>query len=264
MTQDPSLGRLHDGDVERAWSLFVDRHRQLLFAVTRRYATDHDDVMDLFEHVCEQLRANDMARVRRYEERQDGRASFTTWLVVVVRHLAIDWIRARDGRPRPQIPGELNAIGRRIYQRLFIEGMSHRETMERELAESNGRLHIGAYLQELRVVHRVAFASGSKQLQRLRASSPVGSIASEQLASDVFADDVFASEAHRILGEALQSLDADVRLAVQLFVIDGVGAAEIAATVGWPSAKTVYNRVYRALTVIRQSLADRGIGEGDL
>jgi RNA polymerase sigma factor (sigma-70 family) len=205
------------------------------------------------------LRANDMARIRRFDDATPGRASFTTWLVVVVRHLAVDWIRARDGRPRPQIPDELTPTGRRIYRRLFVEGLSHREAMEREAAESGGALHPGAWLHELREVHRVAFIAGTRQLQRMRVSSVSIAIADEQ-----GAEEVYVSDAHRVLGEALQSLEPTVRLAVQLFVIDEVSAADIAKTVGWPSAKTVYNRVYRALAGIRQALVDRGIGAGDL
>lgn len=259
MTLDPCLERLHAGDVEGAWALFVDRHRRLLFAIVRRYATGHDDVMDLFAHVCDQLRKDDMARLRRYDDGQTGRASFTTWLVVVVRHLAVDWLRARDGRPRPHIPEELSPMGRRIYKRLFIDGISHREALERELTESRGQLLIGAWLHELREVHRIAFTSGSRHLQRMRLSSATALLTEERIA-----DGDFESDAQRVLGDALRSLDPEVRLAVQLFVIDGVGAAEIARMIGWPSAKTVYNRVYRAISVIRQVLAEKGIEAGDL
>ncbi len=57
---------------------------------------------------------------------------------------------------------------------------------------------------------------------------------------------------------------ADVRLAVELFVVDGMGAADVARLVGWPDAKTVYNRVSRALKSLRSRLEQEGIGPGDI
>jgi RNA polymerase sigma factor (sigma-70 family) len=56
------------------------------------------------------------------------------------------------------------------------------------------------------------------------------------------------------LAAALSTLPADERLAIQLYVIDELPAAEVARVLGWPSAKTVYNRVGRALKVLRRIL----------
>jgi DNA-directed RNA polymerase specialized sigma24 family protein len=72
-----------------------------------------------------------------------------------------------------------------------------------------------------------------------------------------------AESTHR-LAEALASQPADVRLAVELFVVEGMSAAEVARTVGWPNAKAVYNRVYRALVALRSRLEAEGVGPGDL
>ena len=55
-----------------------------------------------------------------------------------------------------------------------------------------------------------------------------------------------------VLGEVAPRLDAllgdlpaDERLAVRLFVVEDLPAAEVARVVGWPNAKAVYNRVRR-------------------
>ena len=50
-----------------------------------------------------------------------------------------------------------------------------------------------------------------------------------------------------------------ITLAVRLFVVDGLRAAEVALIVGWPHAKAVYNRVERALRAMRAALEDQGI-----
>jgi DNA-directed RNA polymerase specialized sigma24 family protein len=38
----------------------------------------------------------------------------------------------------------------------------------------------------------------------------------------------------------------------------------VASLVGWPNARTVYNRVSRALARIREEFRRKGIGPGDL
>ena len=71
-----------------------------------------------------------------------------------------------------------------------------------------------------------------------------------------------ASEANR--SSARNRCRRDERLAVQLFVVDEMPAAEVARTVGWRNAKAVYNRVYRALGTLGQGLERQGIRRGDL
>jgi len=67
-----------------------------------------------------------------------------------------------------------------------------------------------------------------------------------------------------MLARALEALPADERLAVQLYVVDEMPAEEVARVLGYPNAKTVYNRVYRALGAIRGHLAQAGIRGPDL
>lgn len=188
--------RLREGDTDGAWSLLLARYRRLIFATIRHQTKDPDEVMDAFAHVCEQLRAHDLKRLRRFEPGADSGAAFSTWLVVVVRNLVIDWSRA------------------------------HRAPS-----------HAGPPLE----------VRGAFDL----AAIPDPGMGPEEIA--------IRHDTAQRLDEVLRTLDPDVRLAVQLFVVDEMPAAEIARHVGWPDAKTVYNRVYRALAVVRKGLALRGI-----
>jgi DNA-directed RNA polymerase specialized sigma24 family protein len=77
-------------------------------------------------------------------------------------------------------------------------------------------------------------------------------------------DQSAAVEAREWIARALESLPRDERLAVQLFIVDELSAVEVARAVGWPNAKAVYNRVYRALAALRASLEKEGIRRGDL
>jgi DNA-directed RNA polymerase specialized sigma24 family protein len=66
------------------------------------------------------------------------------------------------------------------------------------------------------------------------------------------------------MAELMAAQPPDVRLAVELFIVEGMTAAEVARLVGWPNAKAVYNRVSRALAHIRAGLEREGTGRGDL
>jgi DNA-directed RNA polymerase specialized sigma24 family protein len=63
---------------------------------------------------------------------------------------------------------------------------------------------------------------------------------------------------------ALNSLEPDDRLAVEMFVVYGMPAAAVARVLQWPNAKAVYNRVYRGLARLRASLMRQGIRREDL
>ena len=98
----PDLRRLLETapprDPEYAWKEFIEGHSRLVLHAVRSVATDHDDAMDAYTYVLEQLRANDFARLRTYVA--DGRSKFTTWLVVVARRLSLDHLRRAYGRVR--------------------------------------------------------------------------------------------------------------------------------------------------------------------
>lgn len=255
---EPTLDRLRAGDLDGAWSTFVDRYRRLIFAQIRRATTEPDDVMDIFAHVCERLRENDLARLRTFAFAPTPRASFATWLVAVVRNLIVDWFRARDGRSRVEPPRSLSPLGRRIYELVFLEHRSHREACELALL-SNGTGATAADVgRALREAHRAALTGAVGTRVRPVAVAPL----TEWVAPSV--DSAAADDAGEALRLAMQALDVETQLVIQLFVVDEMPAADIAHVLRLGNAKTVYNRVYRGLAVVREALARRGIHRGDL
>jgi RNA polymerase sigma factor (sigma-70 family) len=98
----PALSRLlqaaTDDERRLAWQRFVDEHTRLLLHVARSIHPTHDEAMDAYAHLLEQLAADDHRLLRKYGD--DGRSKFTTWLVVVSRRLCLDLYRRRYGRPR--------------------------------------------------------------------------------------------------------------------------------------------------------------------
>jgi len=255
---EPTLDRLRAGDLDGAWSTFVDRYRRLIFAQIRRATTEPDEVMDIFAHVCERLRENDLARLKTFAFEPAPRASFPTWLVAVLRNLIVDWFRARDGRSRAQPPRSLSPLGKRMYELVFLEHRSHREACELALLANGGAgVTAGDCRHALREAHRAAFIGAIGTRARPVAAVPYAEWVAAT--SDASVDD--AGEALRL---AMQTLDAESQLIIQLFVVEEMPAADIANVLRLANAKAVYNRVYRGLALIRVALASRGIHKGDL
>jgi len=249
---------LAGGGSEVAWDLFLDRYRRLIFAAIRHYAQDYDDVMDVFARVCQALHEDDMRRIRSYLDQPEHRARFSTWLVAVVRNLTVDWFRTRDGRRRlPAAAQGLSPLQRRIFEHVFVDHLSHIEAYERIRAGDAPALTFRQYLAELRATY--AAATHGRRGQVLR---ELGGVPLPETDPDVPPDD--AAERREPLERALDALSEEDRVAVQLYVIEELPAREVARVLGLPTAKAAYNRVYRALAVVREQLRRAGLGEGDL
>jgi len=108
------LGHLEPTARDDAWTAFVTANSKLILYVAHSLGGDHDDVMDRYAFVLEQLRRDDFHRLRGYGA--DGRGKFTTWLVVVARRLCLDHRREKYGRMRGEDEGREN--GHRMRGRL--------------------------------------------------------------------------------------------------------------------------------------------------
>jgi RNA polymerase sigma factor (sigma-70 family) len=250
---------LQQGRPEAAWDLFVGRYRRLIFAGIRHYAQDYDDVMDVFARVCEALRENDFTRLRRCATRVDPARPFSTLLVVIVRNLTVDWFRHRNGRPRlSAIAAALSPRQERIFTYVFLEQRSHVEAYELLCARDGRALSFHDFLKELSATYRAATESRRGRLiAGLTIPPPEAPDSAE-------GDPAALTERRAILDAVLDGLSPEDRLAVQLHVVHEMPAEQVARALGFPNAKAVYNRVYRALTALRTRLAERGIREGDL
>ncbi len=112
----PELSRLIDAssapDIEACWADFVQAHSRLLLHTARSVAADADDAMDAYAFMLEQLRKDDCRRLRGFTD--DGRARFTTWLVVVARRLCLDYRRSVYGRRTNEGSPEERSTRRRL------------------------------------------------------------------------------------------------------------------------------------------------------
>lgn len=101
----------HPESRQQAWDAFLAEHSRLLLYVARSYGGGYDAAMDRYAHLLDQLSRDDFRRLRAFAE--DGRSSFTSWLVVVAQRICLDQHRQRYGRSRaPAGPGEPPAADR--------------------------------------------------------------------------------------------------------------------------------------------------------
>jgi RNA polymerase sigma factor (sigma-70 family) len=245
--------KLAAGDAEGAWDEFIARYRRLILATIRRTLGDDDDVVDVFAEVCASLSSDDLARLRRHAE--SGTSRFSTWLVTVVHHRTIDWVRHRDGRPRMRAPAGLSPAQEKIFRHVFDERRSHIEAYELIRQRDEPELTFPDFVKKVAETYRVVERARGKAATHYFVGPPIVSRQTEATAEDT----LIAAESNERLSSVLEILPEDERLAVQLFVIDELSAERVARVVGWPNAKAVYNRVYRSLAVLRKELERRGV-----
>ena len=256
---DDWMAELHRGNSDAAWDLFVARYRRVIFAAIHHYAHDPDDAADIFAWVCEALRTDDLRRLRQYVEQPRQGARVTTWLVTVVRHLTVDWFRHRDGRRHlSRIADALPPVRRRIFELVYIDRHSHVESYELIRGTVAPGLTFAEFLAELRVTHETVTAGRYGHVVRaMSGHSPD----TPQVQAPISGE---TAERRAVLEDAVRSLATSERRAVDLYVIEERPAATVARMLGLPNAKAVYNRVYRALGVLRERLEKAGIRRGDL
>lgn len=112
------------GSVE-SWHAFINRYTGLILSVLRQqlFVEDEDEIQSVYVDVLEALYVN---KLREYK----GKASLSTWLVLVTRGKAVDYIRRKRGRRHiPRGYDQLSPQEQEIFQLHFVEGMSFEEVL---------------------------------------------------------------------------------------------------------------------------------------
>ena len=245
------IDKLQSGRIDDAWDDFITLHRNLIFKAIRHYADGYDDVMDVFAHVCESLREDDLARIRKYLDQPEHTARLTTWLVSVVRNLTVDWFRKRDGRKRPsKIIESLPKLQQEIFELVAKKQLSHREAFETLNASAYPEMTLPEFHESLRELHRALEKPGRGVVYR----ELIGIDLIHELGGAVEEMNRDEDEMVARLAVAMERLSPEDRSAVMLFCVHGMGAKDVAKTLGWPGAKTVYNRVSRSLNRLKVEL----------
>jgi RNA polymerase sigma factor (sigma-70 family) len=101
-----------------AWESFLASHSRLILYVARSVTRGGDEALDAYTWALERLRENDCRRLRGFSE--ESGTLFSTWLVVVVRRLCLDFLRHTRGRPSRN-PGGSGSAERSLLRRRLLE-----------------------------------------------------------------------------------------------------------------------------------------------
>ncbi len=85
---------------DEAWAEFVAAYSDTVLHTCRAVVRDPDAAMDAYLHALDALRQDNCRRLSAYVA--EPNTKFASWLVVVVRRLALDYLRARYGRSRSE------------------------------------------------------------------------------------------------------------------------------------------------------------------
>ncbi len=117
------------------WHAFVDRYSGLIYSVIRRqlFAEDEDEIRGVFTDVLDALYNGKLGE---YE----GRAELSTWLIVISRGKALDYLRKRDGRRKlPLAHDQLTPLEQQVFRLHHVEGLTF-EAVIHTLASAGQRV----------------------------------------------------------------------------------------------------------------------------
>lgn len=251
-------------DYEKAWDEFLREFAPLILQVVHLFERDQDRIDDCFVFVCEQLKRNDLKRIRRFDA--SGAASFPTWLRAVVRNLCIDWHRKRFGRPRLyRSVDRLPELEREIFRCIHMRGLSENETFHtvRALHPSLTRIQLADGLSHIeealnprqawllttshpRLESLSGWSKGSKELGKEKEVASTGRDPEEE-----------ASRRERLaaLRTALNHLPTQQRLLVRLRFEQELSLEQIAQLTQIGSPLKVQRALQKAVAAMREEMA---------
>lgn len=232
-----------------AWSGFLEIYSPLILQVARLLERDEDRTADCFLFACEGLRRNGCRRLRAY--RPGGAASFSTWLRVVVRNLALDWRRSRFGRRVvPAAVTSLEPLERELYLLLNHRGLTVDEALG-ALQTLFPRLQTQDFLDALERLHSDAAPPPRPRLVRSTAAGVEARVAESRPGPEELAA---TRERTERVARALERLPAGERLLVRLRFEADLTLAQVAERAGLGSPQAADRKLRSVLDRLRSSL----------
>jgi RNA polymerase sigma factor (sigma-70 family) len=262
-----SAARPGAANADEAWRAFLAEQAPLILQVVHLFERDADQVQDCFLFVCERLRRDGLRRIRKF--REEGPASFATWLRAVVRRLCLDWRRHRDGRFRlPRAVARLPELEQEVFRSLHLRGLTENEAFHTLKALWPALTREGLSEAARRVAHAVdGRFSWLLLVRRPRllsiSAAPPGADPAETEAGlvDPRADpeaDAAGRERDAALEECVSLLPARERLLVRLRFEQELSLDQVARLAGLSGPSQVERQVRQALDALRDAMAARG------
>lgn len=155
-----------------AWEAFVERFSPVIYSAVRRtlHAPEHndDDILDVAQDVFVRLCKNEYRLLKTYDS---ARASLITWLTLIARSVAIDFLRRRRPElvPLDEMPTDIIAAQAPSPDPLIIppDLLSPRQKLVMHLLYDR-QMEVGAVAEVLGVDVQTVRSTRHKALLKLR------------------------------------------------------------------------------------------------
>ncbi len=260
---DTDLLSLFAVEPKQAWQIFTGKYSELVFSTLQRLGFDYDEAMDRFVYIFEKLSEQNFRRLRTIRH-AGSYGEITPWLVTVVQHLSISWLRSVDGRKRIfKSIANLSKHDQRVFELYYWKGclpsiiveQMNQEGTAIELAEVLGSLErIFSLISEKkrwRLVSNLLKTSRKVSLDAVDSDlgfswQPVDPASTPEEGS-------IENEARARMQHALQTLAPEEQLMVQLRYMEGSSLKQL-SVIFRTTEKVIQERMRSALHVMRQKL----------
>ncbi len=247
-------------DPAGGYRALLDRYSPAMLRMVRRFFRDQDEVMEVYTSVCERLQAQDYAALKRFT----AGSAVMPWLSVVVANAARD--RMRRTRP-PSIPdglrGKLSALEQVAYRYHYRQRMTEEEIAEAasyrlgtpvtprdvQLALERIRALLGE-TRRWRLLDLIALRSRAVSLDTLIEMG----LESGDWVGEAPPLPIERKEELRLLAEAVEAMEPEDQLLLQLRFEQDLSAPQIAEIMGYPKYSYVYTRLRTVLERMRKLL----------
>jgi DNA-directed RNA polymerase specialized sigma24 family protein len=246
----------------QGWRVFVEQFTPVILgALQRAGLRDRDEMMEVYTLVVERLAANRSARLR---SRRMAEGSLAAWLVVVTRHVVVDWVRSRAGRRR--VFGaikELSEADQRVFELYYWEERRVPEICGMLSAATGRDVPASEVLDGLERVNRALTARHHAELLSMSLRSrPAESIDDDDGALRVDApaaeaspeEDVIRREREAVVERALAALPPEDAAVIRLHVGEGLALPQVRRALRLPSLTDQH--VQAILDRVRQLLRE--------
>ena len=265
-------------DPDHAWDSFLERFNKLIMAVIRKLVSDHDETMEIYAHVLENLKKDNYKKLTSYFD-QHRDYSFESWIAVVVRNCCFDWFRREKGRRRLlKCIEALPSVDQWIFRYIYWQGLSRDVTHQLLTTKHDCKLsykEMCAHLEHMNtILHQQTHWNIRHNWQAVLPPLSVDSdeLAEEQIISHHAPEEVNSSQekqlierdSKQMLQEILRTLPVQEQLIIQLRFYKDLTLEEIARVLKMKNLWQVRRKLQKALKSLQKKLRERGISHSDL
>jgi len=256
---DTALFERFKADPERGYQELLDQYTPVILRMIRRFVRDADEVMETYTAICERLRANDYAALRRFRDN----SALTPWLSVVVANACRDRFRKYRTVSAPEsVLCQLGDRERLVFRYYFQDRMTQSDIAI--LLQSRHRIECTEYdvIRDLqRIDQLLSVAKRWHLLAAIRANLPAlalddmsdGSLEHNDLA--VYPESMIDGPDEVLLdrlNEAVKTLDPDDQLLLLMRFEQEMRANDIARAMQYENPKYVYTRIRTVIGKLRR------------